>query len=40
MKNELLEYALEQRKAIFSYAWNKDKFDNRLKEIIDEISNR
>lgn len=39
-EDELLEYALEQRKAIFSYAWNKDKFDNRLKEIIDEISNR
>jgi len=39
-EDELLQYALEQRKAIFSYSWNKDKFDNRLKEIIDEIYNR
>ena len=39
-EEELLEYALEQRKAIFSYSWNKEKFDIKLKEIIDEVSNR
>jgi hypothetical protein len=39
-EEELLEYALQQRKAIFSYSWNKEKFDNRLKEIVNEVYNR
>ena len=34
--NELDEYALQQRQAIFKQAWNKDKFDSRIKEIINE----
>lgn len=33
--SELDEYALEQRKAIFKYAWNKEKFDNKIKQIVD-----
>jgi len=33
---ELDEYAAMQRKAIFSYSWNKDTFDKKIKQIIDE----
>ena len=36
---ELDEYALLQRKQIFSYSWNIDKFDNKLNEIVKERLN-
>jgi hypothetical protein len=37
--DELKEYAEEQRKAIFKYAWNKEIFDKKIIEIINHATN-
>jgi hypothetical protein len=33
--DELMEYANEQRKAIFAHSWNKEKFDNEIVRIVN-----
>lgn len=33
--DELIEYANEQRKAIFAHSWNKEKFDNEIVKIVN-----
>jgi len=39
-EDELREYANEQRKAILKHSFDKETFDNKIKTIVDEISNR